>query len=271
MAHKIVSRAEAIKRGLPTYFTGKPCPNGHIDLIYVNGRCRTCKIEGTNKSRAKAKAAKAGKAAKSKAAPAQAAGEVLVTPVTPVTDDDALLVKINKAVAEVNKAENVVVSAQTELVSKSKVVGALLLEAKKRHSKVAEFEAFLKRVDGLKLSRAYDLMRLAGGRVTDAELRDDARERQQKSRAKRKLPPSPPLLPEPEPASDAKSPHSVTEPHVTETREIDDDEQQSARAFGEFTKACETWLPLMNDIDLGRARSLVLALIEPILNGVRAA
>jgi hypothetical protein len=68
VAHKIISKAEAIKRGLPTYFTGKPCPNGHIDLIYVNGRCRTCKIEGTNKSRAKAKAAKTGnKAAKSKA------------------------------------------------------------------------------------------------------------------------------------------------------------------------------------------------------------
>src|SRR5690348_11769902 len=64
MAHKIISKAEAIKQGLPTYFTGRPCPNGHIDLIYVNGRCRTCKLEGTNKSRAKAKAAKANKTGK---------------------------------------------------------------------------------------------------------------------------------------------------------------------------------------------------------------
>ena len=48
--------------------------------------------------------------------------------------------------------EKAVTSAQTELVSRSRVVGQLV-EAKKRHPKVADFEAFLKRVDGLKRSR----------------------------------------------------------------------------------------------------------------------
>ena len=104
--------------------------------------------------------------------------------------------------------------AQAELVSKSKTVGLLLLEAKNLHSKVEDFEAFLKRVNGLKRSRAYDLMRLAGGRTTDEELRKDARERKQRSRAKKKLRPKSPSLPKPEPA---RPPLSVTDPHVTET------------------------------------------------------
>ena len=76
--------------------------------------------------------------------------------------DQALLDKINAAVATANEAETTVTTARAELVSRSRIVGELLLEAKKRHPKVADFEAFLKRVDGLKLSRAYDLMKLAG-------------------------------------------------------------------------------------------------------------
>jgi hypothetical protein len=118
-------------------------------------------------------------------------------------DDEVLLGKINPAVAEHNAAERTVTTAQAELVSKSKVLGQLLLEAKKRHPKVADFEAFLKRVNGLKLSRAYDLLRLAGGRTTDEELRKDARDRVRKHRAKKKVPTSKPV--------------SVTDPDVTES------------------------------------------------------
>jgi len=118
-------------------------------------------------------------------------------------NDEALLGKINAAVADHNAAEKAVTTAQSELVSKSKVVGHLLLEAKNRHPKVADFESFLKRVNGLGRSRAYDLLRLAGGRTTDEELRKDARERVRKHRAKKKLP-------TPEPVS-------VTDPDVTES------------------------------------------------------
>jgi len=61
---------------------------------------------------------------------------------------------------------------------------------------VKDFDAFLKKVQGLKLSRAYELMRLAGGRTTEAELKKDARERKRKSRAnKKKLPKSEPKQP----------------------------------------------------------------------------
>src|SRR5262249_57800291 len=118
--------------------------------------------------------------------------------------------KINAAVAEHNAAEQAVTIAQSELVSKSKEVGRLLLEAKKLHPKVADFEAFLKRVNGLKLSRAYDLLRLAGGRTTDEELRKDKRERVRKHRAKKKIPAQPKSITKPEPIS-------VPDPPLTQT------------------------------------------------------
>src|SRR6516225_8663076 len=102
--------------------------------------------------------------------------------------DQSLLDKLNVAVTAANEAEHNAEAAKTLFVSRSRVVGELLLEAKKRHPKVADFEAFLKRVNGLKLSRAYDLMRLAGGRTTDDQLRQETRKRVQKHRAKKKLP-----------------------------------------------------------------------------------
>jgi hypothetical protein len=125
---------------------------------------------------------------------------------------DQLLNKINVAVKAANEAEASVATAQAELVSRSKAVGLLLLEAKKLHPAVKDFEAFLRKVDGLKLSRAYDLLRLVGGRTTDEELRKDACERQQKSRANKRK-----RLPAPEPEQRKPEPKdSVT---VTESAE----------------------------------------------------
>jgi hypothetical protein len=144
-----------------------------------------------------------------------------------MNSDEALLGKINKAVAAANEAEHKVKTAQTELVSRSKAVGELLLEAKKRHPKVADFEKFLKRVDGLKLSRAYDYLRLAGGRVTHEELREEARERKRKSRAK-KLPPRSPLLPKPELTGKADNFRDI--PHVTESSEISIEQRRAENA-----------------------------------------
>jgi hypothetical protein len=95
----------------------------------------------------------------------------------PSKTETGLLGEINKAVAAVNEAEQVVETAKTELVSRSKTVGLLLLEAKKLHPAVKDFEAFLKRVDGLKLSRAYDCMRIAGGRIMDSSNRCRAKAR----------------------------------------------------------------------------------------------
>jgi hypothetical protein len=178
---------------------------------------------------------------------------------------DQLLDKINAAVAEHNAAERAVTTAQSELVSRSKVVGQLLLEAKKLHPTKKGFETFLRRVNGLHISRAYDLLRLAGGRTTDEELRQEARDRVRKHRAKKKLP-------KPE-----SPPQSVTDPDVTDSPKritqspeisaeerraenvlLDDDnepelsaeQKQSAHCRDKFIDACRTYLPkIIDDCD----------------------
>ena len=91
--------------------------------------------------------------------------------------DSELAAKITVAVKAADAAIAMQEKAMAVTVGASRAVGLLLLEAKKLHPAVKDFEAFLKRVDGLKLSRAYDLLRLAGGRTTDEELKKDARER----------------------------------------------------------------------------------------------
>jgi hypothetical protein len=206
-----------------------------------------------------------------------------------------LLAKINAAVkaandaeAKANDAEAKATTAKAELVSRSKEVGLLLLEAKQLHPVVKDFKAFLKRVDGLKLSRAYDLLRLAGGRTTDEELRKEARDRKRKSRANKKKLPPPTKEPEPEPVS-------VTEPHVTESPEVsieqrraehadpdlsaegraereyadwlnaaDEAHKASDRALAEFTIACRTWLPKMTQFNRDKARRLVNKMTDPL-------
>lgn len=43
---KLISRPEALLRGLPRYFTGKPCPRGHVCERQVSGRvCVECVSE----------------------------------------------------------------------------------------------------------------------------------------------------------------------------------------------------------------------------------
>jgi hypothetical protein len=169
-----------------------------------------------------------------------------------------LLGRLKAAVAIANDAERRATTAKDEHVSRSRAVGVLLLEAKKLHPAVKDFEAFLKHVDGLKLSRAYDMLRLAGGRVTDDELREDARQRKQKSRdRKKKLPDPAPKKPEPK----RPEPVSVTDPDVTETAKAGAEKRKaekheaetaatmSARALAEFTYACQTYLPRMTETD----------------------
>lgn len=46
MMSSAITRKEAQAQGLPHYFTGKPCPNGHIDVRYVTSyACKSCAIE----------------------------------------------------------------------------------------------------------------------------------------------------------------------------------------------------------------------------------
>src|SRR6516162_2011448 len=198
--------------------------------------------------------------------------------------DRALLDKINAAVATANEAETTVTTAQAELVSRSRVVGELLLEAKKRHPKVADFEAFLKRVNGLGRSRAYDLLRLAGGRTTDEELRKDARERVRKHRAKK-------MLPTPEPVSVTDPDVTESSKRITQSPEVSAEErraqnaaldvepepiprpdfdrsaeakrkQRSRIALNEFTYACKNYLPrITEEVDRQEALRIVTEML----------
>lgn len=106
-----------------------------------------------------------------------------------MSKDTELLTKLNAAVKELDAADQTV-------VAKAKVVGTLLLEARKVHKGLA-FNEFLKKVQGLQRSRAYEIMKMVGGRKTDDEIkqaieadRKEKRERKRKNRAdKKKLPP----------------------------------------------------------------------------------
>lgn len=144
-----------------------------------------------------------------------------------------LIRKLNPAIKEMNEA-------RVALVSRSKIVGELLLKAKTIYPKVKDFEAFLKRVDGLHLSRAYELMRLAGGRTTDEAIRKDTRDRVKKHRDKKAQ------LSKPEPDPEI----SVT---VTETKLRDPMADLSARSLAEFKYACRLYLPKLDAGDLKQA------------------
>ena len=173
--------------------------------------------------------------------------------------------------AAANEAETKVTTAQAELVSRSKTVGLLLLEAKKLHPAVKDFEAFLGKVQGLKLSRAYDCMRIAGGRTTDEEIRKATRDRVEKHRASKKTAGA-------NSGTEAGAAElSVTKPDVTETAEASAESarpntqtrlerrgkgrQASARCLAEFTIACRMWLPQITvEADRQKARLLVAEL-----------
>lgn len=46
----IISRKEAKEQGLKYYFTGEPCPHGHVAERYVsNGRCVECTNDSARK------------------------------------------------------------------------------------------------------------------------------------------------------------------------------------------------------------------------------
>lgn len=42
---KIITRQEAIAKGLKTYFTGKPCKNNHVCERRVSGECYQCNVD----------------------------------------------------------------------------------------------------------------------------------------------------------------------------------------------------------------------------------
>jgi hypothetical protein len=125
-------------------------------------------------------------------------------------NDAELLKKIDTAAQAANKTEQTVADAHADRLAKCKALGTLLLEAKKRHPQVKDFEAFLSRAKHVKLSAAYDYMKLVGGRKTDEEIRRAERARREEQRARKQK--SRNKLPRPEPEG-----LSVTSLQVTES------------------------------------------------------
>ena len=175
-------------------------------------------------------------------------------------DDATLLTKINEAVAAANEAERTVEIARAEFVSRSKAVGLLLLEAKKLHPAVKDFDAFLERVDGLKLSRAYDLMRLAGGRTPTNKSGKKPVTASREHRASKKLPKPAPALKKPEPEPKSIPLHrpcngirrgQCGEAQAGEAGRRGESRQFSPR-LAEFTFACRHWLPKITVADQRR-------------------
>jgi hypothetical protein len=126
---------------------------------------------------------------------------------TTSTPTDELLSRINAAVAVCNDAEKKAEGAKAEYVSRGRAVGVLLLELKQHYpKKPQEFEAKLTEISGLHRTRAYEFMALAGGRKTEAELREEARfrkerERQRKAAEKRERERAEKAKPKPAPES----------------------------------------------------------------------
>lgn len=57
---ELISRAEARSRGLSEYFTGRPCPNGHVAArIVTSAQCRQCKRDRNNRPSEAVKASRA--------------------------------------------------------------------------------------------------------------------------------------------------------------------------------------------------------------------
>ena len=99
--------------------------------------------------------------------------------------DDDLLEKIRRAVKLRNDAMTTFEASKETLTSRTKEIGALLIEARKDKT-VKEFDAFLKKAELYSLPWAYEAMALAGGRKTVEQSRADAAERQRESRERKK-------------------------------------------------------------------------------------
>jgi hypothetical protein len=196
-----------------------------------------------------------------------------------MSDDTELLKKIDAAAEAVNASEKIiktaqaeVETAQTEHVPKCKALGLALLELKKLYPKVEDFEAKLKQCRHVKLSTAYDYMRLVGGRKTDEEIRQAEQERKEAARLRKQKSRSKPPKPEPKPVS-------VTEPNVTErSGEIDIEEHKRRMAgldrpteekdktsdaiwLAKFAVACKACLP---QLQLEKSRQQARQLVEQL-------
>jgi hypothetical protein len=143
----------------------------------------------------------------------------------------------------------------------SVAAGALLLEVQQNHP--GDMDAICKRI-GLGASRRKKLLMIAGGRKTLEQSRAENAERQRRHKNKKKKQKQaeqkqdPIQEPGPEPVAKPTEPlpGSVTaneEPQPEAANDQPVTPSASKRALAEFTVACRTWLPRMDDSDRAAA------------------
>jgi hypothetical protein len=146
----------------------------------------------------------------------------------------------------------------------SVAAGALLYGVQREHPE--DMDAICKRI-GLSASRRKELLMIAGGRKTLEQSRAENAERQRRHKAKKKqqkqaeptTPKQPTQEPTGEPGPITAEPVNVeptslsTEPLPGSVTANDPAPSTSKKALAEFTFACRTWLPKMDDGDRAMA------------------
>ena len=154
--------------------------------------------------------------------------------------------------------------AKDKAVEHYKAAGLLLLDVSKTTSQ--GFHDFYAPPRGLRASRAYELMQMAGGRKTVEQIRADTKKRVDRHRAKNKQRPleepvtdnatledkqevAPADAHEAVPAADEPE---VVPPHTPEGTPADPFPMWE-RAFAEIKFAVDAWMPKMTLVTRGRA------------------
>lgn len=174
MEHEIITKQEAIERGLARYFPNKRCRNGHLSEWFTKGRCCQCTLESTAAIR-KRKAKGTGKATK------KAKGKaVAIIPPNKLYDGGELpkwMARYGEGIRnDMVAIEDFYIAAAAKI---AKVKGA---------STPRGFKKFLEEF-GIGRTRAYELLAIADGRTTIAEVRESGRVRQKRFYEERKARP----------------------------------------------------------------------------------
>jgi outer membrane biosynthesis protein TonB len=181
----------------------------------------------------------------------------------PTNDEFDPIAVGNEIKSHLDQADKAVAANREHSVA----AGALLLDVQENHP--GDMDAICERI-GLGLSRRKELIMIAGGRKTLEQSRAENAERQRRHKnkkkkqkqAEQKQDPTPKQEPGPEPTAEPTAapepteplPGSVTADEFEEPRAANDPTPSvSKRALAEFTVACRTWLPRMDDGDRAAA------------------
>jgi hypothetical protein len=164
--------------------------------------------------------------------------------------DAKLAAKIVAAVKEFDAAD----ATRKE---KAIIAGKLLAEAQDRHPTEQAFKKFLQLAGGIQYSRARELIGIAIGRKNFEQQQAENAARQQRHRDKLKAERQEKALPKPEPKPEPKGKEKPelepTEPAAPLRNGPQAELDGSTASLSEFKRACKTYLPKLDMVDLQKA------------------